>query len=188
MMRSRRTFLIELGRGAFFVATYPILTSGVLDAATIEPTPPNTEGPFYVPNAPSKGDLREAGDAGTVLVVAGSIVEVWHTDPAGRYDMDGFRYRSRIKTSSKGEYRFQTYMPAGYSGRPRHIHYKISAPGHELLTTQLYFENDPFFEGKPDENVDKDRLIRYRELIQPVVPYSEGKSLSVQFRICLARA
>src|SRR5687767_7743964 len=114
MMLSRRTFLIHLGCGAFFVATYPVLTGDFLSAATIEPTPPNTEGPFFIPNAPWKGDLRESGDSGALLLVngslvdttekpiAGGIIEVWHTDPSGRYDMDGFRYRARVKTSPKG--------------------------------------------------------------------------------------
>src|SRR6187200_1764164 len=28
-------------------------------------------------------------------------------------------------------------------GRPAHMHVKVSAPGHELLTAQLYFPGDP---------------------------------------------
>ena len=34
-------------------------------------------------------------------------------------------------------------MPAVYSGRTRHFHVKVQAPGSPLLTTQLYFPNEP---------------------------------------------
>jgi protocatechuate 3,4-dioxygenase beta subunit len=34
-------------------------------------------------------------------------------------------------------------LPALYSGRTRHYHLKVQAPGSHLLTTQLYFPNEP---------------------------------------------
>jgi protocatechuate 3,4-dioxygenase beta subunit len=34
-------------------------------------------------------------------------------------------------------------MPAVYPGRTRHYHAKVQAPGSRLLTTQLYFPNEP---------------------------------------------
>ena len=34
-------------------------------------------------------------------------------------------------------------MPALYSGRTRHYHVKVHAPDSRLLTTQLYFPNEP---------------------------------------------
>ncbi len=197
-MVTRRTFLRDLGQGIIFVATYPVLTGNVLDAATLQPTPPNTEGPFYLAGAPFRTNLRE-GKSGTPLKVSGSVVdtadrpvmngliEIWHADQAGDYDLDGFRCRASLKTTRQGEYGFETVMPKGYGGRPRHIHYKISADGFETLVTQLYFENDPFFEGKIDQNLNKDSLVRYRELIRPVVPFREGQTVAVVFKICLAR-
>ena len=30
-----------------------------------------------------------------------------------------------------------------HAWRPAHLHVKVSAPGHELLTAQLYFPGDP---------------------------------------------
>jgi catechol 1,2-dioxygenase len=30
-----------------------------------------------------------------------------------------------------------------HAWRPAHLHLKVSAPGHELLTAQLYFPGDP---------------------------------------------
>ena len=200
MMISRRTFLLEMRKGVILIATYPLLNSDWVTAANLEPTPANTEGPYYLQGAPWKTDLRESGDKGTPLTVTGSlidtsertipdgVVDVWHTDPEGNYDLEGYRYRGRVRASKDGKYRFETFMPAAYGGRPRHIHYKIFAQGFEELTTQLYFENDPFFKGKVDDNLRKDPLVRYRQLIQPVVPFREGNSVAVDFKICLATA
>jgi protocatechuate 3,4-dioxygenase beta subunit len=198
-MVSRRTFLQRVGRGVIFIASYPVLLKDLVHAAQLEPTPPNTEGPYYSPGAPAKVILREKGDSGTPLKVSGSLVdtgdrpitegliEIWHTDPSGRYDLDGFRYRAGIPTTQQGQYAFETFMPGNYGGRPRHIHYKITARGFEPLVTQLYFEDDPFFEGRLEQTIQKDPLVRYRQLIRPVVPFQSGKSLSVNFKICLAR-
>jgi protocatechuate 3,4-dioxygenase beta subunit len=118
--------------------------------------------------------------------ITGGLIEVWHTDPAGNYDLDGFRYRAGMQTSRQGAYSFETYMPGNYGGRPRHIHYKITAGGYESLVTQLYFENDPFFEGRLEKTLRKDPLVRYRELIRPVVPFRDGRAVTVNFKICLS--
>ncbi len=40
-------------------------------------------------------------------------------------------------------YRLQTIVPAEYPGRTRHIHVKVQAPGKRILTTQLYFRDEP---------------------------------------------
>ena len=34
-------------------------------------------------------------------------------------------------------------MPAPYPGRTRHYHFKVLAAGRQLLTTQLYFPDEP---------------------------------------------
>ena len=34
-------------------------------------------------------------------------------------------------------------MPANYQGRTRHIHVKVQAAGGPVLTTQLYFPDEP---------------------------------------------
>jgi protocatechuate 3,4-dioxygenase beta subunit len=62
-----------------------------------------------------------------------------------RKDIDniGFRYRGHVTTSSDGAFRFRTIVPALYPGRTRHYHVKVQAPGSRLLTTQLYFPNEP---------------------------------------------
>ena len=46
-------------------------------------------------------------------------------------------------TDEAGRYRFRTILPGLYTGRTRHYHVKVAAPGRPLLTTQLYFPNEP---------------------------------------------
>jgi protocatechuate 3,4-dioxygenase beta subunit len=74
---------------------------------------------------------------------SGAVVDLWHADDKGEYDNIGFRYRGHVITGSDGAFRFRTIVPALYSGRTRHYHVKVQAPGSRLLTTQLYFPNEP---------------------------------------------
>jgi protocatechuate 3,4-dioxygenase beta subunit len=194
MDRSRRIFVTHLAKGGLFVITHTIIGSDFL-YARVDPTPEQTAGPFYKKGAPIKDRLAEAGDPGTALMVAGDVVnteehslpnaviEIWHADDSGRYDLEGYRYRARIPTNDRGKYSFSTVLPGSYGGRPKHIHYKISAPGYRPLITQLYFESDPYFEGDPNRNFRKDPILQYRELIRPVS--GPAQQLSVFFRICL---
>jgi protocatechuate 3,4-dioxygenase beta subunit len=71
------------------------------------------------------------------------VVDLWHADDKGEYDTVGFRYRGHVITAPDGAFRFRTIVPALYSGRTRHYHVKVQAPGSRLLTTQLYFPNEP---------------------------------------------
>ncbi|MGB8040367.1 MAG: intradiol ring-cleavage dioxygenase, partial [Pseudolabrys sp.] len=72
-----------------------------------------------------------------------AVVDLWHADEKGEYDNTGFRYRGHVITGADGSFRFRTIVPAVYSGRTRHYHVKVQAPGSRLLTTQLYFPNEP---------------------------------------------
>ena len=118
-------------------------------------TPRQTEGPYYTPNAPERANLREPGMKGTSVAlgglvrtrsckpVANAIVDLWHADDAGAYDNAGFRLRGFVKTDAEGRYAFQTIVPGHYPGRTRHYHVKVQAPRAPLLTTQLYFPDEP---------------------------------------------
>jgi protocatechuate 3,4-dioxygenase beta subunit len=64
------------------------------------------------------------------------VVDLWHADEKGEYDNIGFRYRGYVITGPDGAFRFRTIVPALYTGRTRHFHIR-------LLTTQLYFPNEP---------------------------------------------
>lgn len=126
-------------------------------AATCEGlTPAQMEGPFFKPGTPERTSLVEPGANGLRLVVTGRVIsarncqpvpgavlEFWHSDERGQYDNRGYRYRGHQRTDDKGGYRLETIVPARYTGRTRHIHVKVQVRGAPLLTTQLYFPNEP---------------------------------------------
>ena len=70
-------------------------------------------------------------------------MEVWQADDGGEYDNSGYRLRGHLFTDAGGRYRFDTVVPGLYPGRTRHIHIKVQAPNGPVLTTQLYFPNEP---------------------------------------------
>jgi protocatechuate 3,4-dioxygenase beta subunit len=151
-----------------------------------DPTPAQTEGPFYQPSSPERADLREPGLGGRPAVLTGlvltrrcrpisrAIVDLWHADDKGDYDNRGFRCRGHVLTDEKGRYQFRTIVPALYPGRTRHYHVKIVVPERALLTTQLYFPNEP-------ANM-RDGLFQ-RTLLMRVAESSEG--LAAQFSFVL---
>jgi len=129
-------------------------------------TPRDAEGPFY-----PKGDRSKDSDnllldeskargetlrfGGRVVDVqgqpqAGLIIDIWHTDPEGRYKhpydrspgerFDDFAYWGKATTNAEGQFSFRTYLPGTYGGRPSHIHYIVWKAGKRLLTSQVYFK------------------------------------------------
>ena len=120
-----------------------------------DPTEPAIEGPFFKPRSPQRADLVEPATRGRIyqlegLVltrhcrpVAGVLLDLWHADENGDYDDRGFRYRGHLFSDGAGRYRFRTILPGLYPGRTRHYHLKVQAPRQRILTTQLYFPNEP---------------------------------------------
>jgi protocatechuate 3,4-dioxygenase beta subunit len=119
------------------------------------PTPSEIEGPYFKSSSPLRGDLREPGMAGRPVELSGQVltracrpvadalVDLWHADDAGAYDNRGFRLRGHVFTDAQGRYTFRTIMPGLYPGRTRHYHVKVQAPKGPVLTTQLYFPDEP---------------------------------------------
>ncbi|HWQ37888.1 MAG TPA: intradiol ring-cleavage dioxygenase [Burkholderiales bacterium] len=120
-----------------------------------DPTPRDYEGPFFKPRSPMRTSLLDPGVTGAKLVLsgyvmsksckplAGAVLDFWHCDTAGRYDNAGYRLRGHQFTDEAGRYRLETIFPGEYPGRTRHIHVKVQAKHGPLLTTQLYFPNNP---------------------------------------------
>ena len=155
-----------------------------------QPTPFCELGPFYKREAPNTSVLRAPGDAGMPLTLSGVVydvrgqvvpdakLEIWQTDNAGHYDIDGYRYRSLLEPGAKGSYAVESVMPGHYPTRVcQHVHYLVTAPGHKPLITQLYFATDPVFDGNPDKNYTRDPLITSRELVRPVVIKGDPKQI-----------
>jgi protocatechuate 3,4-dioxygenase beta subunit len=119
-----------------------------------QPTPRQTEGPYFKPDSPERASLLEPGFRGTRIVVAGvvrlancqpvprALIDVWHADDRGAYDNSGYRLRGHQFTDDQGRYRIETIVPGNYPGRTRHFHVKVQAPKGPVLTTQLYFPGE----------------------------------------------
>lgn len=91
--------------------------------------------------------------------VGNCVLEVWQANVHGRYahPADGqnaspldpnFQGYARIVADENGAYRFRSIRPASYPAigdwvRPAHIHFKVHAPFHPGITTQMYFSDDP---------------------------------------------
>jgi protocatechuate 3,4-dioxygenase beta subunit len=151
-----------------------------------EPTVRQTEGPYFKPSSPQRADLVEPNSKARLLELSGQIltrtcrpvsralVDLWHADERGDYDNAGFRYRGHLFADDEGRYRFRTIVPALYPGRTRHYHVKVQAPQQSVLTTQLYF---------PDEPANRrDGLFR-RELLMRMA--EAGDALSARFDFVL---
>lgn len=120
-----------------------------------EPTSPQTEGPFFKTKSPERTSLLEKGMRGTKLLVTGTVLstkgdpiphallEFWHADDGGDYDNAGYKCRGHQFADDKGRYSLETIVPGLYPGRTRHIHVKVQPPDQRVLTTQLYFPNEP---------------------------------------------
>lgn len=162
MKLSRRQFfalLAGLPLVGFFSAAFGQNRRGVLAPTppcedADEPTPAQTEGPYFTPDSPKRSSLRESGLKGTPLVLTGRVLNTrcqpvsralldwWHCDGEGAYDNEGFRLRGHQYTDEQGNFRLETIVPGLYPGRTRHIHVKVQAPGKSILTTQLYFPGE----------------------------------------------
>ncbi|MDX3659835.1 hypothetical protein PV646_21245 [Streptomyces sp. ID05-26A] len=95
----------------------------------------------------------------------GARIELWRADADGFYSqfapgLPEWNLRGSFTTDAGGTFEIRTIQPAPYqiptdgscgkliaaagwhAWRPAHLHVKVSAPGHEELTAQLYFPGD----------------------------------------------
>lgn len=135
---------------------------------------PGIEGdPLFV-----SGSVRSTD--GTPL--AGAVVDVWHSDDDGHYDVQqldkvgGLAMRARLRADERGRFHFWTIKPAAYPipydgpvgemlaaqgrhpWRPAHVHFMISAPGHQRLITHIFVAGDQYLDSDVVFGV-KDSLI-----------------------------
>ena len=120
-----------------------------------DPTPAQTEGPYFTPNSPERASLVEAGMKGDRISLIGfvldrrcqpiarALLDLWHADADGKYDNQGYRLRGHQFSDAQGRFVFETVVPGLYPGRTRHFHVKVQVPGQDILTTQLYFPGEP---------------------------------------------
>ncbi|WP_276119842.1 dioxygenase family protein [Pararhizobium qamdonense] len=184
-MPTRRHFLIGF-------AAAPIALPGLAQAsdapAQLSLTPTcsddddltqrQTEGPYFSLESPEKQDFANDAPDGERMTLAGyvltqncrpvskALIELWHADEKGRYDNSGYKLRGHQFTDAEGKWWFETIVPGLYPGRTRHYHLKVQRPGGSVLTTQLYFPNEPLNE--------RDRIFN-ETLLLDVSPTDDGK-------------
>jgi protocatechuate 3,4-dioxygenase beta subunit len=169
LLDRRRFFASALAGGLF-------LSQRGLFAEALTLTPAQTEGPYYPDRLPldQDNDLLLINDSitpsvGAVAWISGRIldrngapiraalIEIWQADNFGSYIHSrgsnggrrdsNFQGYGRFITGSTGEYLFRTIKPGLYPGRVRHVHCKVTLPGGQTLTSQLYVEGETGNDG-----------------------------------------
>ena len=143
---------------------------------------------------------------GTVTSVDGTpledaVIELWHADDDGFYSqfapgIPDWNLRGTFSVGAGGRFEIHTIQPAPYqiptdgacgrliaaagwhAWRPAHLHVKVSAPGHELLTAQLYFPGD-------EHNDDDIASAVKPELLLDVHPAADGTGNAVTYDFVL---
>jgi catechol 1,2-dioxygenase len=110
-------------------------------------------------------------------------VELWHADDDGYYSqfapgIPEWNLRGAILTGADGRFTFRTIKPAPYQiptdgscgalvraagwhpWRPAHLHLKVSAPGKQPVTTQLYFQGGEYVEDDVAQAVKPELILR----------------------------
>jgi hydroxyquinol 1,2-dioxygenase len=113
--------------------------------------------------------------------VEGAMLDVWQTAPNGLYDVQDpqtpeMNLRGRFRTQADGAFRFHTVKPVSYPVptdgpvgkmllalgrhpyRPAHLHFIVTAPGFEKLTTHIFVRGDEYLDSDAVFGV-KDALV-----------------------------
>ena len=137
-------------------------------------TPEETAGPFFRPSSPLKTNFRESGITGSPVrlsgvildrkarPIPGALLDFWHADGEGAYDLKGFRCRGHQFSDATGRYTLETVVPGLYPGRTRHYHVRLQAAHGPVLTTQLYFPGEA--QNASDSLFRPDLLLKIRAI------------------------
>lgn len=117
--------------------------------------------------------------------IEGALLDVWQASPKGLYEnqddvQPDMNLRGIFKTDSQGHYHFKSVRPAGYPVpvdgpcgdllraqkrhpyRPAHLHFMVSAPGYQVLTTQVFADDDERLETDVTFSVVDSLIGRYQ--------------------------
>jgi catechol 1,2-dioxygenase len=137
------------------------------------PGAPRLEHPYVLGKRDSDGEtLIFSGTVTTAdgTPLHGALLDVWQANGAGEYSfihegVPDYNLRGQLLADVNGRFQFETVVPSPYeipvSGatgellaalgrptfRPGHIHLKITHADARPLTTQIYFEGDPWIES-----------------------------------------
>ncbi|EFI59385.1 MULTISPECIES: dioxygenase [Comamonas] len=139
--------------GPFWRANQPLMSNGVRIASE------DTVGsPLFVQGKVVSTDGKP---------IVGARIETWQAAPGGLYEnqdpeQEDMNLRAVFETDANGRFWFESVRPSGYGVpidgpcgellalqgrnhmRPAHLHFIAIAPGHKVLTTQIFDSRDPF--------------------------------------------
>jgi hydroxyquinol 1,2-dioxygenase len=133
-----------------------------------------------------------------------AVLDVWQTAANSLYssqdpNQDRYNMRGRFRSDDRGAFFFRTVKPVSYPVptdgpvgsilnamgrhpmRPAHIHFIVSAPGHESVATHLF--------AKGDRYLDSDVVFAVKNsLIADFKPKADGRTLEVSYDFVLKPA
>ena len=181
-------------------------SKGTIEGPYYVPGSPVLQSPATLPQRDAEAGTpllfqgRVTSVSGEALL--GAHVEIWHADDAGFYSqfapgIPEWNLRGTVVVDAEGSYQINTLQPAPYqiptdgacgqlisaagwhAWRPAHLHLKVSAPGHQGITTQLYFA--------ADEHLSDDIASAVKpELVLDPNPTPEGSGREVSYDFVLA--
>ena len=133
--------------------------------------------------------------------VADATVDVWQASPVGLYEnqdpaQEDMNLRGRFTTDAEGRFHFRSVRPAGYPvptdgpcgvllraqqrhpNRPAHLHFMVSKPGHKVLVTQVFADDDENLESDPTFGVTRRLIGRFA-----LAPDGQTATLQYDFQL-----
>lgn len=128
--------------------------------------------------------------------IVGAKLDIWQTNAEGDYQVQSDEQpegnqRGIFRTDEQGRYFFAATLPVSYSVptdgpvgellngmgrhamRPAHMHFIVSAPGYDGLTTHLFVDGDPYLDSDAVFGV-RDSLIVQFEAADPASAADRG--------------
>jgi hydroxyquinol 1,2-dioxygenase len=138
--------------------------------------------------------------------IAAASVDTWQASSEGMYDLqqpnpDEMDFRGRFRTGNDGRFQFRSVKPSSYPVpddgpvgkmllalgrhpyRPAHLHFMISAPGFNTLTTALYIAGDPYLDSDAVFGSKESLVVSYRRS-----PKDASSPDTIDFEFVLAAA
>ncbi|MFM0502484.1 dioxygenase family protein [Paraburkholderia caffeinilytica] len=130
----------------------------------------------------------------------GALIEFWHSTADGLYsnidpEVPEWNFRAQFDALEDGTFDVRTILPCPYEisktgpvgdmqtamgrhkFRPAHLHLKVTYPGKEPLTTQIYFSDDPYVDSDAANCVHKSLVVPLEDVADPaqIARYGTGR-------------